>query len=188
MFLPFFKLWRIPASAFLYRFFYASFWIHHANLQGKCAHIPYLKLLRRGFTHTCQTDGDFMSFRSFKTAKCSILLFFTSSNPKWSRSKIFSVLSQNCLWNIRSKVTLKIQIILWIPKSGPAGSFDLRQFFSKCFGFFIPFYPFFDQHFIYFLLLATTQLFLNRFHLLMKKNILFVVDLNQNELLDWYRF
>jgi hypothetical protein len=140
----FFKLWRIPASAFLYRFFYASFWTHHANLQGKCAHILYLKLLRRGFTHTCQTYGDFISFRNFKTAKCSIILFFTSSNPKWSRSKIFSALIQNYLWNRRSKVTLKIQIIslnskirsLWIHS-------HLRQFFSKCF-WFIPFYPFFN--------------------------------------------
>ncbi|MCY1460165.1 hypothetical protein D9M71_776980 [compost metagenome] len=26
--------------------------------------------------------GDFMSFRNFKTAKCSIILFLTSSSPK----------------------------------------------------------------------------------------------------------
>ena len=36
-----------------------------------------------------QIIGDFMSFRNFKTAKCSIILFLTSSRPKWSLSKIF---------------------------------------------------------------------------------------------------
>ena len=41
--------------------------------------------------------GDFMSFLNLRTAKYSIILFFTSSSPKWSLSKIFWAFSKSKL-------------------------------------------------------------------------------------------
>jgi hypothetical protein len=142
MFQPF-KLWIILPGIAPIGFSMSSSQDSRANHQEKCTYsLPATERTNRFYPHlrSCQTNNWDYHFAILKLLNVLSFFSFTSSNQNDRDLDFLSVLTKLSL-KIRSKVTLKTnQIISLNPKSGACGFMRaFREFFSKCFCFFIPF-------------------------------------------------